>query len=148
MDIPAWLIFLLPLLLIWASFAGAVVLRVAINCLNAWLGGPQSNRAVPLPAYSRAVGISAATLLVFLFVNGVLRVWPPPGAPVSPNSPATIFEWLRPLSFPLVGLFTTLLNWRFLPTTLLRALGVTVFGFLILVMLLWSTILCVFASRA
>ena len=115
MDIPIWLIFLLPLLLIWASFAGAVVLRVAINCFHPWLGGPQSNPAVPLPAYSRAVGIEPETLLAFPFVNGLLRVWSPLAAPVSPNSPATIFKWLRPLSFPLVGLLTTLLNGGYSP---------------------------------
>ena len=40
------------------------------------------------------------------------------------------------------------LEWRLLPTILLRALGVTVFGFLFLVMLALLAIPCVFASLA
>ena len=148
MPTPIWLTFLLPLSLIVLSLLGAVVVRFAINRFNPWVGGPQSPRAVPEPTFARAIVIALGTLLGLLFVNVVLDRLHAAGLVDSSDANPSITKWIWPISLPLTTPINTVLNWRLLPTTLFRALGVTVYCVAVLIMILFGSIFFGFMGAA
>ncbi len=137
---PIGLMFLLPLFLTVLSLLGAVVVRFAIHRFNTGMGGPQSPLAVPEPPFARAIVIALGTLLGLLFVNIVLDRLHAAGLVDSSDAIPAIKKWIWPISLPLTTLINSVLNWRLLPTTFLRAFRVPAFCVAVLIMILYFSI--------
>jgi hypothetical protein len=130
------------------TLSAAVFLRAAIALYNKLAGGASSPSSVPEPDFGKAMGISFVTCLVQVVAGFLLDLVTGTGAGAARAGGKGIDVQAQLISFPMSLVITAAMLSALLPTTLTRALLVTLCEMLIVVLVVGIALVVIAVSGA